>query len=271
MSEDKKHLPMVMDRQYGIVVGNSDELQRLARIFVSSKMFAEKDGDEALARASVKILAGQEIGVKPFQAMRNIDIIQGTPAYRYQLVAAKVKQSKRYDFSPVESTDKVAKIQFYDRGKPVFLSVFTMEDATKQGLAGKDGYKRMPADMLYARAMTKGVNKVCPEVFFGECYSPEDFGEASAEGFSIEVEATETTESQAVEVITPAPKVATEPPKPVKVKKPIQSEDTKVFNGPPEPKPETTVIQPAPVVEAEEKVTGVSATTGSEPESLDLF
>jgi hypothetical protein len=50
------------------------------------------------AKALVKILAGKEIGVTPFQAMTNIHIIQGKATMGANLIAAKVNGSGRYDY-----------------------------------------------------------------------------------------------------------------------------------------------------------------------------
>lgn len=199
MSEDKKAMIAIAPSQ-GLALTTLDDVYRSAKMFVQSGMFGSPETSEVnMAKACVKIIAGQELGLKPFQAMRGIDVINGQPAYRYQLVAAKVKQSGRYDFKTIESTKKIARIQFYDRGVPDFLSEFSMQDAVDQQLAGKDGYKKFPADMLFARAMTKGVNKVCPEIFFGECYTPEDFGHHGGQVI-VETEVVETKE------------VATDPP-----------------------------------------------------------
>jgi hypothetical protein len=180
-----KQLPMKLEK---IQIKTIEDLKSIAKIFVDSGIFPEKsDSNLDMARTCVKIMAGQELGLEPFQAMRSIDVFQGQTSFRYQLIGAKVKQSGRYDFKPVEVSAKVAKIQFYDTGKPVYLSEFTMEDAQQQGLAGKDAYKKNPADMLYARALTKGVNKVCPEVMMQPAYVEGDFGEAPIDAESTEV------------------------------------------------------------------------------------
>ena len=194
---EKKQLPATIKAAMGtgLVLNTIEDLQRAAKLFIASGIFAERDVERDMAKVCVKLIAGQELGLKPFQAMRGIDIVQGQPTFRYQLVGAKIKQSKRYDFRPVEVSAVRAAIQFFDGGVPVYLSEFTMEDAKAQGLANKDGYKKMPADMLYARALTKGANKVCPEIFFVQCYAPEDFGEASGEMLH--------TEADIAEVIAP--------------------------------------------------------------------
>ena len=183
MSDNNKQLPMVVEQNTGLVINDLEQVQRVANLFIKSGMFPEKSVERDLAAVCVKIIAGQELGLKPFQAMRGIDIIQGTPAYRYQLVAAKIKQSGRYTYSIVESTPVIAKIQFYEAGHPAFLSVYSMADANTEGLGSKDAYKKRPTDMLFARALTKGANKVCPELFYGNCLTPEDMGAYSGDSY----------------------------------------------------------------------------------------
>ena len=195
MTETKRQVPATIQAHAGtgLMLNSIEDIQRAARLFIASGVFAEKDMERDMAKACIKIIAGQELGLKPFQAMRGIDIVKGQPMFKYQLVGAKIKESGRYDFKPIEVSNTRAAIQFYDHGKPVFLSEFTMEDAKRQELAGKDNYKRIPKDMLYARALTNGANKVCPEIFFQQCYSPEDFGEASGEILPTEADIVEPT------------------------------------------------------------------------------
>lgn len=195
MTEEKKQLPsLAVQSGTGLIINNLDEVSRVAKLFVASGMFQEKDAEKDIARAAVKVIAGQEMGLTPFQSMRGLDVIQGVVSFRYQLVAAKIKQSGKYDFKPLVSNDKEAQIQFYEDGKPTWISKYTMEQAVRAGLAQKDGWKKNPEDMLYARALTKGANKVCPELFFGGVVSPEDLGvdadvviEANAAGETVEV------------------------------------------------------------------------------------
>ena len=191
MTENKKlPAPIQAKMGSGLQLTTIDDIQRAAKLFIASGMFAEKNLERDMATACVKLIAGQELGLSPFQSMRGIDIVKGQPTFRYQLVGAKIKQSGRYDFKPVEVSATRAAIEFYDHGRPVYLSEFTIEDAKRQELAGKDNYRKFPRDMLYARALTNGANKVCPEIFFAQCYSPEDFGETSGEMFATEADVT---------------------------------------------------------------------------------
>lgn len=189
------------------------DLKEMAAMFVKSGIFNEKAGEVDLAKAAIKILAGRELGLPPFQAMRNIDLFNGQTSFKYQFIAAKVKQSGRYDFSPVEVSDKKASVQFFDKGKPVYLSTFTWDDANRQGLTSKDSWKRNPPDMLFARALTKGVNKVCPEVMLQPAYAEGDFGEVPIDNENaVDATSVKEVEEPAAEVKKPPVKKSVSKP-----------------------------------------------------------
>jgi hypothetical protein len=139
-----------------------------------------KDG----AKALVKILAGKEIGVTPFQAMTNIHIIQGKATMGANLMAAKVKGSGKYDYRVTKLSNKVCKIMFKQRTPQVSMweelgeFTYSIEDAERAGLV-KDGssWVKYPQNMLFARAISSGVRLYCPDVFNGNLvYVPEELG-----------------------------------------------------------------------------------------------
>ncbi|NJO31398.1 MAG: recombinase RecT [Richelia sp. SL_2_1] len=42
------------------------------------------------------------------------------------------------------------------------------------GLLGKDNWKKWPSDMMFARALTRGARRYCPDVFGGPAYTKEE-------------------------------------------------------------------------------------------------
>jgi len=71
-----------------------NQINFIGQVMAKSGMFPDvTDASKAL----VKILAGQEIGITPFQAMTSIHIIQGKATMGAHLMAAKVKGSGKYD------------------------------------------------------------------------------------------------------------------------------------------------------------------------------
>lgn len=155
------------------------QMRFIGQAMADSGMFP--DIKEDAAKAMVKILAGQEIGVTPFQAMSNINIIQGKASMGANLMAAKVKGSGKYDYRAdiTSSEAKVTIRQKNEEGKFEDIGSFTfsMEDAKRIGLAGKDNWRNYPQNMLFARAISNAVRMYAPDVFNGNLvYDPDELG-----------------------------------------------------------------------------------------------
>ena len=147
-----------------------------------SGMFPDvKDG----AKALVKILAGKEIGVTPFQAMTNIHIVQDKATMGANLMAAKVKGTGKYDYKVIKLSNTSCSILFRQRDnlaeggwKDLGRFTYSIEDAERAGLV-KEGssWVKYPQNMLFARAISSGVRVYCPDVFNGNLvYVPEEMG-----------------------------------------------------------------------------------------------
>jgi hypothetical protein len=159
-----------------------NQINFIGQTMAKSGMFP--DVNDA-AKALVKILAGKEIGVTPFQAMTNIHIIQGKATMGANFMAAKVKGSGKYDYRVMELTSETCSILFRQRdslaeGGWADLGKFTysLEDAKRAGLV-KTGssWEKYPQNMLFARAISSGLRIYCPDVFNGNLvYVPEELG-----------------------------------------------------------------------------------------------
>lgn len=151
------------------------DIMTFAKTFAESGMFTDT---REVAKAFVKIQAGQEIGIPPFAAMTGIHIIAGKPAIGAGLMAARVKGSGKYDYKVVESTDKACSIDFYQGKDKIGNSSFTIQEATKAGTKNLD---KFPKNMLFARAISNGVKFYCPDVFSGPVYIPEEIDSTTEE------------------------------------------------------------------------------------------
>lgn len=67
---------------------------------------------------------------------------------------------------PVTLIDRRTTITFYRDGLEEVCS-FTWKDAEKQGLSTKDNWIRMPKEMLFARCLAKGANRIGPDLLLG--------------------------------------------------------------------------------------------------------
>ena len=191
---------------------SGEDVKAWAQVFVASGMFKDTKG---LAQAMVKIQAGQELGLPPFAAMRGFDVIDGKPAPNAGLVGAMVKRSARYDYRIVASDATECAISFLEGGEDIGLATYTIEEAKAAGLAGKANWKKYAADMLFARCLSRGARRFCPDLFLGSVYVPEELGDdGAAERFEIVVEsadvALEIGEPDIVEIEEELDKTAAE-------------------------------------------------------------
>lgn len=124
------------------------------------------------------ILMGQELGFTPMAALRVITVINGVPTL--QAAGMKAKAIKHGgQFKTVEWTEEVCTIKVTREGwaEPETVT-YTIEDAKLQGLTGKDNWKRMPKQMLYARAVTMAIRNVFADVVEG-VYGTEEMLDSS--------------------------------------------------------------------------------------------
>lgn len=141
------------------------ESKDLAKHFAQSGYFADA---REMSQAVVKILAGQEIGIPPVAAMRNIDFIDGELSLRGRALGALIRESDKYDYEIVESTPEKAVVKFFDAsGEELGTQKWTIDMAEKSGLTGKNNWAKYPHKMLFWRALSDGADIYCPDLFYG--------------------------------------------------------------------------------------------------------
>lgn len=153
---------------------NIDEGFELAKILAASGLLPR--GAQRPEAAFAIIAAGRELGLTAMQSLRSIHIIEGKPTLSADLIAALCKS--RPDvcvyFRLVESTDRIARYETQRRGEPAPTSMsFTIEDAQRAGVTGKDNWKKYPAAMLRARCITALARAVYPDLAMG-VYDPDE-------------------------------------------------------------------------------------------------
>lgn len=163
------------------LIKSSADAISIGETFYKSGMFADI---KSAQQAVVKIMAGAEMGISPFQAMSGIHIIQGKPTIGAGLMASRVKASGKYNYKVTEMTDKVCTIDFIEGGQTIGTSSFTIEDAKKAGTKNLD---KFPRNMLFARAMSNGVRWFCPDIYEGPVYVPEEMESITEDVQAVEV------------------------------------------------------------------------------------
>ena len=139
----------------------------MSDVFSSSGMFPDV---KSKAQALVKILAGKELGLSPFESMASIYIVNGKLALTSKAMSSLIKKTEKYDYFVEKLDDMECIISFVkltDTKVELGKSSFTFKDAAKAGLANKDVWKNYPRNMLFSRALSNGVRWYCPDAVCG--------------------------------------------------------------------------------------------------------
>jgi hypothetical protein len=132
---------------------------------------------------TVALIAGMELGLKPVQALRSINVIQGTPVLKPEAMRA-IVQAAGHVCDVVESTDERAAVRVQRRGGAEHVVTFTIVEAQRAGLSTKDNWKKNPADMLVARVTGRACRRYFSDLING-FYAE---GELAEEGAGIAVD-----------------------------------------------------------------------------------
>lgn len=154
-------------RQIGLTPQSIDEAIRMAEI-MSKANIVPKDYQGNPANILVAIQWGAEIGLPPLQAMQNIAVINGRPSVWGDAVIALVRGSGLLESIQEDISDSAATCTVKRRGEGATARTFTMDDAKKAGLAGKQGpWSQYPKRMLQMRARAWALRDVFPDVLRG--------------------------------------------------------------------------------------------------------
>jgi hypothetical protein len=121
------------------------------------------------------MLTGHELGIGPMQALRDVYLVNGRPSLAATLMVARVRAAG-HRFRTIRNTDEKATVQVHRKGEaePEPPVEFTLEDAKRAGLAGKDVWKQYPARMVWSRAAAAACRRDAPEALGGVIYTPEE-------------------------------------------------------------------------------------------------
>jgi hypothetical protein len=152
-----------------------DDLARISNVMAKCGYF--KDATDS-NKCAVKVLAGLEMGIPPFAAMTDIHIVNGKPAIGAGIIAAKIKNSQKYDYKILKHDDTVCELEFFENNKSVGLSCFSMDDAAKAQLStgvNANTWSKYTRNMLFSRSISNGRRWYCPDLFLGApVYTPEE-------------------------------------------------------------------------------------------------
>lgn len=169
-----------------LVLASIDQVKDFAKSAIQSKLLPP--GVDTPEKAFVIIVTGQELGLSPMQSLRGIHVIQGRPVLSAQLIVALAKRSNFCEyFKLVESTAEKATYETRRAGDPSPTTLsYTIEEAKRAGLVGKDVWRNHPASMLRARCAAALARDVYPDVLLG-VYEEDEGREIAGEYSSVPV------------------------------------------------------------------------------------
>jgi hypothetical protein len=153
--QDRMKTMARLDPEWGLTKGE------IINMLMKSELFGGKG--LTFPQAFAKIMIGETLGMNYVQALQMVHVFQGNIQIDYEWIAHCIKTSG-CDFRVVEHTTELCRIDFInEKGELVGTNEFTIKDAQRAGLAGKDIWKNYPKTMLFARALTQGQRMYLPQ------------------------------------------------------------------------------------------------------------
>jgi hypothetical protein len=121
----------------------------------------------SVAQAQVKVAAGRALGLDPVTAVAQLNVIKGRVTMSAQLMAALIKRSGKYDYAVVRLDATGCELAFAQGGREIGRCSFVEEDARRAGLLRGDNYRKYPEDMFFARCLSRGARRFCPDALLG--------------------------------------------------------------------------------------------------------
>jgi len=137
---------------------------------------------------------GHELGVGPMTALQTMSIVQGKICMAGQMMLAiALRNGVTYEIK--KHTSEICEI-FFKSGNIQFTSSFSIPEAKQAGIwKAQGGWEKYPQDMLYWRAVTRGLRRVCPDAILG-LYAKEELEDAPPLDAEIVGESEFTTSEQ---------------------------------------------------------------------------
>jgi hypothetical protein len=152
----------------GVELRSIEDLYRFGKAVVESGLApnAYKKPEQIM----VAVQAGAEIGFGPMQSLQSFAVIGGKPTLMVEPALALVRRSgllrNKSELWEGEGDERRCTVNLWREGERCERS-FSMADAKRAGLAGKDVWRSYPDRMLYARAMGFALRDLFADVLRG--------------------------------------------------------------------------------------------------------
>lgn len=169
--------PLFKRSSVSVRIASVQDLVTLGTIANKSGLYKLKNSEQCF----MAILRGADMGLSPAESLSGIELVNGKLTLSGGLMAAMIDNSPYYRYQTVVSTDKRCSLRFsryypdtgwIESGE----SDFTIEEAKRANLLGKDVWRNYPKSMLFWRSLSQGARMYCAGLFMGAVYTPEELG-----------------------------------------------------------------------------------------------
>ena len=170
---------------------------------VAKSTFAPKDFRGKPDEVYAALLTGLELGLGPMASMRHIYLVEGKPALSSAMQMALLRKAGHRIEVVEQSPTRCAIVGTLPDGSRMEVE-YTLAEAAHAGLSKKDNWTKYPADMLWARCVSRYARRADAGATLG-IYSPADWDARDTVTLAPEEYAA---------VVTPAPEPGELPLKP---------------------------------------------------------
>lgn len=126
------------------------------------------------AAVAACILAGRELGVGPMESLQKIYVVEGRPSMSAELMRSLIMREGHELVFRISANDKCT-LAGRRRNSTEWTEVtWTITDAQRAGVAGKDVWKKYPRTMLANRCTAELARMMFADVLSGITYTPEE-------------------------------------------------------------------------------------------------
>lgn len=174
MTNNPKNLAMMPAKSvgvsmHGVVPQSLADLESVSEKIARSGLAPK--GMQTKEQVMVAIMQGMELGLKPMQALNSIDVIQGRPCLRGKTVLSLIRNSGVCTEGPLVGNngagDKMTGWFRARRGNDEIYVEYSMDDAKRANLLGKDVWKLYPKEMLIWKAVARAGNRYFSDITMG--------------------------------------------------------------------------------------------------------
>lgn len=149
-----------------------EKASRIAVAICSTKL-APKAYQGHPEDGAAAIMYGMELGLTPIQSLQQIMVINGKPGIEARTAIALIRKHG-YVTETLESSNERVTVRITDPTGVEEICTWDIARATMAGYTKNELYKKIPQQMLYAKAAMEAARKIAPHILSGLPYSQEE-------------------------------------------------------------------------------------------------